>query len=161
MERKMVFEKSIFKPAQVAQKIEPLTSYLDEQDRLLDELEKVLENERISLRDRKMKELGVLTEHKSSLMLKLQSNDQRIKLHPDAALLKNSLLSRVEKIKRSLQLCKRRNEVNGKLIKLCMNTTRRVYSLLMESRDRNTKNMTYTDKGAITARGMMRLSIQA
>ena len=42
-----------------------------------------------------------------------------------------------------------------------MNTTRRVYSLLMESRDRNTKNLTYTDKGSITARGMMRLSIQA
>ncbi|MBO6258007.1 MAG: flagellar protein FlgN [Succinivibrio sp.] len=157
----MVFEKSIFKPAQVAQQIGPLTSYLDEQDRLLDELCRVLENERISLRDRKMKELGSLTEHKSSLMLKLQSNDQRIKLHPDAALLKSSLRSRVEKIKLSLQMCKRRNEVNGKLIKLCMNTTRRVYSLLMESRDRNTKNLTYTDKGSITARGMMRLSIQA
>lgn len=157
----MVFEKSIFKPGAVASEILPLNTYLDEQDKLLDELGKVLDNERIFLRDRRMKELNAVTEHKSSLMLKLQSNDQRIKLHPDAAQLKTTLSGRVERIKNSLRLCKRRNEVNGKLIKLCMNTTRRVYSLLMESRDRNTKNLTYTDKGSITARGLARLSIQA
>lgn len=157
----MVFEKSIFKPGAVASEILPLNTYLDEQDKLLDELGKVLDNERIFLRDRRMKELNAVTEHKSSLMLKLQSNDQRIKLHPDAAQLKTTFSGRVERIKNSLRLCKRRNEVNGKLIKLCMNTTRRVYSLLMESRDRNTKNLTYTDKGSITARGLARLSIQA
>ena len=158
----MVFTKNMFKPAAevAAAQIQPLTSYLKEQNLLLDELKVVLEAERAAIRDRDMKGLPKLTEQKSNMMLKLQSNDQRLKLHPQAAELKTLYLSSVNQIKDKLSECKRRNEINGKLIKLCLNSTKRVFGLLMDMRDRDTKNMTYTQKGTTIARGVQHLSIQ-
>lgn len=158
----MVFTKNMFKPAAEvqAQQIKPLTTYLNEQDALLDELKKVLEAERAAIRDRDMQGLPKLTEQKSNMMLKLQSNDQRIKLHPQAPELKTLYLTSVNKIKGKLVECQRCNEINGKLIRLCLNTTKRVFGLLMDMRDRDTKNLTYTQKGNTTARGLQRLSIQ-
>ena len=158
----MVFTKNMFKPAAevAAQQIKPLATYLKEQDQLLDELRKVLDSERAAIRDRDMKGLPVLTEKKSNMMLQLQNNDQRLKLHPQAAELKTQYLNAVNQIRDKLNECKRCNEINGKLIRLCLNSTKRVFGLLMDMRDRDTKNMTYTPKGNTIARGVQRLSIQ-
>ncbi|MCR5537108.1 MAG: flagellar protein FlgN [Succinivibrio sp.] len=158
----MVFTKNMFKPAAqvAAAQIKPITSYLKEQDALLDELRKLLEDERAAIRDRDMKGLPKLTEKKSNMMLQLQSNDQRLKLHPQAAELKTLYLTSVNQIKSKLTECKRCNEINGKLIRLCLNSTKRVFGLLMDMRDKDTKNMTYTQKGNTIARGVQRLSIE-
>ena len=158
----MVFTKNMFKPAAevAAQQIKPIGEYLAEQEKILDALKRLLEAERVAVRDRDMQTLPKLTEQKSNLMLSLQSNDQKLKLHPQAAELKTIYLGRVNLLKQKLLNCKKCNEINGKLIRLCLNTTKRVFGLLMDMRDRDTKNMTYTDKGCTTARGLQRLSIE-
>ncbi len=155
----MTFQKTSFQPKQ--QKIKPLSEYLREQDSVLNELLHVLDEERRNLRDRDVKGLNSVNERKSSLMIKLQGNDQRIKLHPQVAELKLSYAETVKKLKDKMVSCKHKNEINGALIKMCMNANRRIGAVLMNARDSVTRNLTYNDKGNVTARGPQRVNLQA
>lgn len=150
---------SKFKPRPV--KVKPLAVYLSDQEETLKNLKKSLEAERSALKQRNMEDLTAASKTKSSLMVKLQNNDQRIKLHPDAPRLKTEFAKQVVDIKSALADCRLMNEANGKLIHMCINSTRRVTSLLMAMRDSFTMNMTYTDKGCTTARGPERVNIRA
>ena len=68
--------------------VRPLADFLKEQEMILDKLVRVIDSEFKALKERDMAQLNALSMHKSDLMVKLQSNDQRIKLHPDVATLK-------------------------------------------------------------------------
>ena len=94
-------------------------------------------------------------------MGKIAGNDQKIRLHPDKKRLEADYLPQVEVIKIKLIECKRRNEVNGKLIRYFMGANKRLTDVLMKIRDRNTKNMTYNDKGSTQAQGLHILNLQA
>lgn len=153
----MITRRSINKAAKVPA-IRTLRDYLDEQDQLLDDVMKILTKEYRAIKDRKIDLLDGISEEKSSCMLKLQSNDQRLKLHPDAALLKTEYHSRVLAIKQKLQKCKEMNEVNGKLISLALAANRRLHGVLMQSRDQMSRNMTYTEKGNTVATGPLRVN---
>ncbi|MCR5085245.1 MAG: flagellar protein FlgN [Succinivibrionaceae bacterium] len=152
--------KPVFKPVQKPA-VKPLGTYLAEQRSILDQLLRLLRNEKQAIRQRAVDAISQLAEDKSALMLRLQSNDQRLKLHPEAALLKTAHAGEVEEIRKALKECKRQNESNGILINLCLTSSRRLSSVLVNVRDRMTMNMTYTGKGNTTARGPMRLSIVA
>lgn len=141
--------------------IKPLAEYLKEQATLLDNVEKVLQMEYHAIKERKIDSLEGIAEEKSSLMLQLQANDQRLKLHPQAALLKTEYASEVNALKDKLAKCKEINEVNGKLISLCLAANRRLTSVLMTARDKLSRNMTYNDKGTTVATGPLRVNINA
>ncbi len=138
----------------------PISFYLNEQESTLEQLYALLKDERLALRKRDLEKVSFIAEQKSALMMKLQGNDQKIRLNPQAAKLKNEFASRVEEIKASLCECKKLNAINGRLITLALNSTRRLSSILMQTRDRTTRNLTYTDKGCTVARGPMRVSIE-
>ena len=53
------------------------------------------------------------------------------------------------------------NETNGKLITLSLSANKRLYDVLMQSRDKYSRNMTYTDKGNTTATSPLRVNINA
>ncbi|MBQ9274051.1 MAG: flagellar protein FlgN [Succinivibrio sp.] len=155
-------QRNMFRPVRVNERqVKPLVEFLNEQDEILLLLGRVLKEERRALRERDMKQLGLVSKEKSTLMVRLQSNDQRIKLHPECAQLKTTFADRMQAIKESLLTCKKTNDANGRLLELCSNTTRRMSSLLMKVRDQSTMNLTYTSKGNTTARGPMRVSISA
>lgn len=147
--------------AKAAPVVRPLIEYLQEQNKLLDEIGRVLSQENKALSGRDAEAINELSQKKSKLMLTLQQNDQKIKLHPDAAKLKTDFVKHVQVLKLKLAECKRRNEVNGRLIRLCQSSCRRLSAVLMGVRDKMTKSMTYTDKGGISANGLQRLNIQA
>ena len=146
---------------QTAVKAKPVTLCLKEQEDLLAELEELLNQEHLALRHRDMDMLNAISARKSSLMVSLQGNDQRIRLNPQAELLKTIYKGRVDAIKAALVRCKRQNSVNGRLINLNLNSTMRLSAVLMSARDRSTMNLTYTDKGRTRASGPVRLSIEA
>lgn len=83
--------------------VRPLKDYLDGQKEILEKLEKVIQAEYESLKDRHLENLKTLSEMKSDLMLKLQSNDQRIKLHPEVAKLHTEFLPEVTIIKNMMK----------------------------------------------------------
>lgn len=141
--------------------VRPLKDYLDGQKEILEKLEKVIQAEYESLKDRHLENLKPLSEMKSDLMLKLQSNDQRIKLHPEVAKLHTEFLPEVTIIKNMMKKCQFRNEINGKLITMCMQSANKLQAVLLGVRDVVTRNMTYTAKGYATARGPSRLSVDA
>lgn len=152
----------VFKKANVqAPAIRPLQDYLVEQDNILNELSQVISREYEALKDRKVSSLKPLSEQKSHLMVKLQSNDQKIKLHPQVALLKTQFQDFVKSIKEKMKSCKYKNDVNGSLITMNMQSNHKLYALLIGVRDMATKNMTYSNKGYAQAKGPTRLSVQA
>lgn len=156
----MITRRSINK-AKAVQAMKTLDDYLDEQDAILDAVIKILGREYQSIKDRRLDDLEAIAEDKSSFMLKLQSNDQRLKLHPDSAMLKTVYIDRVNAIKDKLAQCKMMNETNGKLISLSIAANRRLTSVLMSARDRMSRNMTYNDKGNTVATGPLRVNINA
>lgn len=156
----MITRRSINK-AKAVPAIKSLADYLDDQDAILDNVMKILRREYNAIKERRLEELEAIAEDKSSCMLKLQSNDQRLKLHPDAALLKTQYMDRVQSLKNKLSQCKMMNETNGKLISLSLAANRRLTSVLMSARDRMSRNMTYTDKGNTVATGPLRVNINA
>ncbi len=153
------FTRTPFNKINSGNTVRPIGDYLKDQEVILGELTKLLARERIALRDRLLESLNEISEIKSQLMLKLQSNDQRMRLHPEKALLKTTYAAKVDLIKKALMDCKQCNEINGKLINFNINSNRRISGLLMATRDRYTRNMTYTSKGNTTARGLSRLSV--
>ncbi len=157
--------KFVFRPTAQSNRpvnaIRPIKEYLDEQSLILDRLEKVISSEYQALKGKNMDDLKTYSELKSDLMLKLQSNDQRIKLHPEVDKLKTEYLTDTTIIKNKLLKCKFRNEVNGKLIVFNMQSNNRLNAALMNARDARTRNMTYSGKGYASARGPSRLSVQA
>lgn len=156
----MITRRSINKTKAV-QAMKTLDDYLDEQDAILDAVIKILNREYQVIKERSLDELETIAEEKSSFMLKLQSNDQRLKLHPDSAMLKTVYIERVNLIKEKLAQCKMMNETNGKLISLSIAANRRLTSVLMSARDRMSRNMTYNDKGNTVATGPLRVNINA
>lgn len=154
----MITRRSINRAAST---VKPLSEYLNEQDALLDTVAKVLSREYQAIKDRKIDDLESIAEEKSSLMLQLQANDQRLKLHPETARLKTDYLDRVLAVKEKLSKCKMMNETNGKLIALSMAANRRLSSVLMVARDRFSRNMTYNDKGTTVATGPLRVNTNA
>ncbi|MCK0526674.1 MULTISPECIES: flagellar protein FlgN [unclassified Anaerobiospirillum] len=156
----MITRRSINKTKAVSA-IKTLDDYLDEQDAILDAVMKILSREYQAIKERRLEELETIAEDKSSFMLKLQANDQRLKLHPDAAMLKTVHIDRVNQLKEKLGRCKMMNETNGKLISLSIAANRRLTSVLMSARDRMSRNMTYNDKGNTTATGPLRVNINA
>ena len=113
--------------------VEPLKYYLDLQESILDKLTRVIQSEYEALRDRMVARLSELSSAKSDLMLKLQSNDQKIKLHPDVDKLKTEFAANVLIIKDKLKRCKFRNEVNGRLIVMNMQASNKLKAVLMEA----------------------------
>lgn len=142
-------------------KVLPIEDYLKEQNKILDEVGRVLKDEFTTIKARNVPQLQNLVERKSALMVKLRQNDQRIKVHPEVERLREDLKDRVGEIKAKLVTCKRQNETNGRFISICMASTRRLSAMLMGARDQATRNMTYDDKGSASATGPERLSVQA
>ncbi len=141
--------------------VKPIKDYLRMQDKVLSCLEQVISREYQAMKDRHFELLQGLSTEKSDLMLKLQSNDQKLKLHPEVGSLKTKYSAEVLIIKNKMKKCHFRNEVNGKLITMCMQSSNRLQALLVEARDLVTRNMTYNNKGSASARAPLRVSVSA
>lgn len=102
-------------------------------------LGRVLSQENKVLSSRDAQAINELSQKKSKLKHTLQQNGQKIKLHPDAARLKIDFAKHVQVLKLKLAKCKRRNEVNGRLIRLCQSSCRRLSAVLMGVRDTMTR----------------------
>ncbi len=156
---KFVFKK--IAPKSTIHAVKPLSDYLGLQNDVLTHLEKVIAKEYDALKFRHFEQLQTLSTEKSDLMLRLQANDQKIKLHPEVELLKSKYSAEVLIIKNKMKKCHFRNEVNGKLITMCMQSSNKLQNLLLEARDMVTRNKTYNCKGSATVRAPLRVSVSA
>ncbi len=148
------------KPAS-PQKLISIQECLKEQLKLLKETHQVLGWEFDALKSRNLDRITQLAIKKQALMQKVIANDQRLKLHPDKVLLQTDCNREVEAIKELLVSCKKRNDINGRLIQFCLAANHRLSMALMKTRDLATKNLTYTEEGQTIARGLNRVNLTA
>ncbi len=132
---------------------------LKEQVQLLNQLDEVLDQECILLKQRKALELPPLSKIKTDILLKLQTNDTSLKNHPERDLLKTDLLKAKNMILDKLAEVKRKNDVNGRLIELNMAASRRLSASLVQMRD--TSTMTYDERGNKNALAGLHLDFEA
>ncbi len=141
--------------------VKPIKDYLIMQNAVLNNLEQVISKEYMALKDRHFDLLQGISTEKSDLMLKLQSTDQKLKLHPEVQTLKTKYSAEVLIIKDKMKKCHFRNEVNGRLITMCMQSSNKLQAMLVEARDLVTCNKTYNSKGSASARAPLRVSVSA
>lgn len=124
-----------------------LTSLLDHQQSLLDELLVLIDAEKTALIAQDASELLRLAETKSAALLALKKNDDALSLHPDKQLLTEdqALVAKVEAAQATLLRCKQANQLNAQLIEHNEASINRLAQALQVSR--NASSLTYTDKG--------------
>ena len=158
MNNRFVFKKVNTPPKE---DVNPITMYIKKQVDTLIKLEQVLLEENKALKEREYSRLQPVSHLKSDLMLQLQAIDQKLKLHPQMALLKTEYAKEVADIKNRMKRCQYRNAVNGKLIVMSMQTANKLRSLFVNAKDLITRNMTYNAKGSASARPPERVSVSA
>ncbi len=122
-----------------------ITEILKEQQNLLAKISEVLKEEYELLKNRRALDLPKLTESKSEILLKIQTNDRSLKNHSARERLKGDLAPMKEQILKALAEVQQQNDVNGRLIELNLAANRRLASSLIQIRD--TSTMTYDGKG--------------
>lgn len=151
----------MFVKSNIKQEVLPIEVYLKEQKELIEKIGDLLGKEHNCLIKKDIDGLNNIGALKSQYILKLQQNDQKLKLHPQKDKLNSEYKKDVDYIKQSLCECKYINSVNGKLINMFLASTKRLNSMMMGIRDKMCMNLTYNNQGNTDARGPLRLSIQA
>lgn len=123
----------------------PLIELLKQQQQNLDTMMTLLEQELDLLKQRHAIPLAEVAEQKQQLLEQIQALDSSISAHPDVAELNTSLLSQQQQLRETLTHCQEKNDVNGRLIELTLNSNRRLANMLTQIRDKN--NITYDSKG--------------
>jgi len=136
-----------------------LNELLLQQDKLLDDMLLLLDEEFVLLKQRQALSLPDIASKKQLLLEQLQRNDASISQHPDRPQLNGPLSAQKEHLVEKLRQCQERNEVNGKLLELSLASNRRLAGVLTQIRDRN--SMTYDSKGTAHAAGNMNLNLKA
>ena len=122
-----------------------LEELLNIQNQQLDEINTLLNEEFMILKNKKALALPEIETKKTAVIDKIQKLDRTIAAHPDCNLLKTKYKDQKDQILKKLKNCHRQNAVNGKLIQLCMASNRRLGSTLSKLKDHN--SVTYDDKG--------------
>jgi flagella synthesis protein FlgN len=113
----------------------------------LQALEQVISDEKIILQQHQPDELLEVTEKKNQLLLSIQNLDQQISINQAfaqdkaAGLLSEDLVA----IEKQLELCQKKNLVNGQIIAQSQLSVERMKTSLLESH--NKTSMTYDSKG--------------
>ena len=113
----------------------------------LQELEQVITDEKIVLQQHQPDALLEITEKKNQLLLSIQNLDQQISINQAfaqdkaAGLLSEELVA----IEKQLELCQKKNLVNGQIIAQSQLSVERMKTSLLESH--NKTSMTYDSKG--------------
>lgn len=113
----------------------------------LQELEQVITDEKLILQQHQPDALLDITEKKNQLLLSIQNLDQQISINQAfaqdkaAGLLSENLVA----IEKQLELCQKKNLVNGQIIAQSQLSVERMKTSLLESH--NKTSMTYDSKG--------------
>jgi len=126
----------------------------------LQQLEGIIDAEKVILQQRNADELTKITEQKNSLLLAIQTLDQQFGQSPQFKLDKEQGLytEQLSLIEATLLRCKDKNEVNGQIIQHSTIGIERLKTSLLENV--NKSSMTY-DKTGKTTGGLRSLGIKA
>ncbi|WP_286271704.1 flagella synthesis protein FlgN [Thalassotalea hakodatensis] len=133
---------------------------LDKQFAQLQQLETIIDEERLTLQKNSPDALAKVTEQKNTLLLDIQTLDQQFSQSLAFSEQKaNGELDEVLKaIEQALLRCKEKNQVNGHIIQQSQMAVERLKTTLLQQNDKS--SVTYDSKGK-TSGGLSSLGIKA
>ncbi|OKY24723.1 flagella synthesis protein FlgN [Thalassotalea sp. PP2-459] len=133
---------------------------LDKQFAQLQQLETIIDEERLTLQKNSPDALAKVTEQKNMLLLDIQTLDQQFSQSLAFSEQKaNGELDEVLKaIEQALLRCKEKNQVNGHIIQQSQMAVERLKTTLLQQNDKS--SVTYDSKGK-TSGGLSSLGIKA
>ncbi|GAB2655249.1 flagella synthesis protein FlgN [Vibrio panuliri] len=124
-----------------------LKSLVEFQLKSASELSELLEKEQVAIAQRSAKEIESIAHQKNSLVLQLQTTDERIARHPEVESLKSDpeLVVFVDQIRHTITECQQLNDVNGEALQRAQLSFNKLDNLMKQSQGK--MGMTYTAKG--------------
>ena len=122
-----------------------LPSLLHTQDDYLSQMQGILEEEFSLLEQHQALALPALTERKQQLLAAIETLDKTLAEMPELALQLAAYPDEIAQLRAKLDACQAQNDINGRLLELCIVSNRRLATFLSQLRDRN--SLTYDAKG--------------
>ena len=124
-------------------------------------LQKLLEEEKLCLKEKSFKNLNTLLFNKQKLLQQINSSNKSISTKENLILIEQdpTLSSLKENIVNHLAECQKSNEVNGRLIEMSMKSNKHLMQLLTQAKGKN--SITYDQKGLLNGASLLGNNIEA
>lgn len=124
-------------------------------------LQKLLEEEKLCLKEKSFKNLNTLLFNKQKLLQQINSGNKSISTKENLILIEQdpTLSSLKENIVNHLAECQKSNEVNGRLIEMSMKSNKHLMQLLTQAKGKN--SITYDQKGLLNGASLLGNNIEA
>lgn len=124
-------------------------------------LQKLLEEEKLCLKEKSFKNLNTLLFNKQKLLQQINSGNKSISTKENLILIEQdpTLSSLKENIVNHLAECQKSNEVNGRLVEMSMKSNKHLMQLLTQAKGKN--SITYDQKGLLNGASLLGNNIEA
>jgi len=124
-------------------------------------LQKLLEEEKLCLKEKSFKNLNTLLFNKQKLLQQINSSNKTISTKENLILIEQdpTLFSLKENIVNHLAECQKSNEVNGRLVEMSMKSNKHLMQLLTQAKGKN--SITYDQKGLLNGASLLGNNIEA
>ena len=138
-----------------------LTEQLSQLLESIQVLQKLLEEEKLCLKEKSFKNLNTLLFNKQKLLQQINSGNKSISTKENLILIEQdpTLSSLKENIVNHLAECQKSNEVNGRLIEMSMKSNKHLMQLLTQAKGKN--SITYDQKGLLNGASLLGNNIEA
>jgi len=138
-----------------------LTEQLSQLLESIQVLQKLLEEEKLCLKEKSFENLNTLLFNKQKLLQKINSGNKAISTKDNLMLIEqDSALSALKKnIVNDLTKCQKNNEINGRLIEMSMKSNKHLMQLLTQAKGKN--SITYDQKGLLNGGSLLGNNIEA
>lgn len=138
-----------------------LTEQLSQLLESIQVLQKLLEEEKLCLKEKSFENLNTLLFNKQKLLQKINSGNKTISTKENLILIEQdpTLSSQKENIVNHLAECQKSNEVNGRLVEMSMKSNKHLMQLLTQAKGKN--SITYDQKGLLNGASLLGNNIEA
>jgi len=138
-----------------------LLTQLTQQLESIQELQQILEQEFVCLKEKKFSSLNDILFKKQKLLRAIAELDKVLSSASSQNKIEQSedLLNLKKKIEEQLTACQKTNSVNGKVIELSMKSNKHLMQLMKQATGKNT--ITYDQKGGLNSASLLGKNIKA
>ena len=138
-----------------------LTEQLSQLLESIQVLQKLLEEEKLCLKEKTFGNLNTLLFNKQKLLQKINSDNKTISTKDNLAVIEQdpALSTLKQNIVSDLTECQKNNEINGRLIEMSMKSNKHLMQLLTQAKGKN--SITYDQKGMLNSGSLLGKNIEA
>lgn len=138
-----------------------LTEHLSQLLNTTQELQQLLEQEKLCLKEKSFNDLNTILFNKQKLLQSITSTNKLVSTAKNLQTIQqdNTLSTLKKEIELRLKECKKNNEINGQLVEMSMKSNKHLMQLLTLEKGKN--SVTYDQKGTLNAASLLGRNIVA